>query len=61
MTYTGLALRLYDDVTRTWSIYWIASGVEVAESAEHGSAVQVGGELVPVLAVGQALAQLALP
>jgi hypothetical protein len=27
MTYTGLALRLYDEATRTWSIYWIAGGV----------------------------------
>jgi len=27
MTYTGLALRLYDEAARTWSIYWVAGGV----------------------------------
>jgi hypothetical protein len=31
MTYTGLALRLYDQDTRTWSIYWIAGGVAAVE------------------------------
>jgi hypothetical protein len=31
MTYTGLALRLYDDTARTWSIYWVAGGVAAVD------------------------------
>jgi len=31
ITYTGLALRLYDDATRTWSIYWVAGGVAAVD------------------------------
>jgi hypothetical protein len=27
MRYTGLALRLYDDATQDWSIYWVVGGV----------------------------------
>jgi hypothetical protein len=26
MSYTGMALRLYDEAERTWSIYWISAG-----------------------------------
>jgi hypothetical protein len=31
MTYAGLALRLYDEATRTWSIYWIAGGLAAVD------------------------------
>jgi hypothetical protein len=31
MTYRGLALRLYDETTRTWSIYWVAGGVAAVD------------------------------
>jgi hypothetical protein len=31
MSYTGLALRLYDEADRTWSIYWIAGGAAAIE------------------------------
>jgi hypothetical protein len=36
MSYTGLALRLYDEADRTWSIYWIAGGVAAIEPPVTG-------------------------
>jgi hypothetical protein len=31
MAYRGLALRLYDETARTWSIYWVAGGVAAVD------------------------------
>jgi hypothetical protein len=36
LSYTGLALRLYDQAERTWSIYWISAGDAVIETPVTG-------------------------
>lgn len=36
MSYTGMALRLYDEAERTWSIYWITGGESAIEPPVTG-------------------------
>lgn len=36
LSYTGLALRLYDEAERTWSIYWISAGEAAIEPPVTG-------------------------
>ncbi len=46
MSYTGLALRLYDEADRTWSIYWITAGSAVIEPPVVGHFADGTGDFI---------------
>jgi len=46
MTYTGLALRLYDEAERTWSIYWITGGSSAIEPPVVGHFADGTGDFI---------------
>ena len=46
MSYTGLALRLYDEAERTWSIYWITAGESAIEEPVVGRFAHGTGDFI---------------
>jgi len=46
MTYIGLALRLYDEKDRTWSIFWITGGDDTIEAPVVGHFADGVGDFI---------------